>query len=374
MLDSDEWAELRSLQARAYGRDAVLTPTEAVRLRALEDRRFDRGVESVQQGPAEIGDAPAAEMLSAQSRAATERDDAAAGAAPADAETDAEADIGGRRTGTDAAASPRRSVLRAHWRPVAIATVALLVIGLGIGWLAFGRSGVSPVALTAEQQQWQNDLTVAGLYDSGSIRALAVEEGVVIWAATKDEQARTCLILRAEGVTQPSCDRTEVVAETGIYGGITVRAAGDQHRQLSVQMLLTAAGDPAVAISTYDYDPGVSGITYANEEESQAAERLIAEGFDGNSLWVVGYDGDVPVWTAVQTDSQHPCLIYDGSTPETPIICADPETMQDQTSSLVLNVVDSATGAVTHLELASNRGPAYLVITREGGVAGAGGD
>jgi hypothetical protein len=73
----------------------------------------------------------------------------------------------------------------------------------------------------------------------------------------------------------------------------------------------------------------------------------------------------------VQSDTQSSCLIYDGSTDDSPQTCLDPETMQEQGASLVLNVVDADSGAVTHFELASSTGPGYLVITHEADATGA---
>jgi len=398
MLSAEEQEELRSLQARAYGRDAVLTPTEADRLRELDDRRFAvRAAGSAADGSAGPPETSAEESTLEGStlegstlEGSTVQESTLEGStvgpgrrttvidAPEDgerADAGGTADEGAAEESSTSTAGALRATVRAYWRPLALAAAFVLVVGLGIGWLAFGRSGGSaPVELTAEQQEWQNTLLSGGRYDPGSIRALAVEEGAVVWTATMDENARTCLILGTGDVTMPQCDLTETAVVTGISGSITVDGEGDLQRQLSVQMLFTAAGDAAVAVSSYDYDPSFSGITYANDQESRTAERLADEGFDTNSLWVVGYDGDVPVWTAVKVDAQTQCLIYDGSTAEAPIACADPETMQDQASSLVLNVVDTETGGVTHLELPTSSGPGYLVITREGGVEGAGED
>ena len=370
MLGPDDLEELRSLQARAYGRDAGLTEAEADRLRELEERRVSGASETM---AAATPDAADSERVTA-----AETGEAGAGrAAPLPEEP-----VGsGEQPIAPALESPGtathssvRALLRRHWRPAVLAAAALLIAGTGIGWLASTLSAPAPVALTAEQQEWQNELLASGDYDSGSVRAVAVEEGAVVWTATKDGRSRTCLILSTGDVTQPSCDRTETVATTGIYGSITVSAEDDRQRQVAVQMLLTAAGEPAVAVSAYDYDTGISGITYANDEEALIAERLVDDGFDANSLWVVGYDDDVPVWSGVQTETQNPCLIYHGTAADDPVTCADPETMQEESSSLVLNVVDTETGGVTHLEMRSGQGPTYLVITREEGVVGAGGD
>lgn len=375
MLDAQESEELRSLQALAYGRDAALSDLDAMRLRELEERRFARSAEGAQGATTAPDAAESTETAPEGGRDTwvTDADDrvpTAGAGGSADQEADAEESAA-------PAASARASLLaavRTHWRPVAFAVAAVLAIGVGVGWIAFGRSTATPIELTAEQQDWQHALISDGLYDSGSVRALAVEEGVVVWTATKNHRERTCLILGTGEITVPTCERTEIVTETGTYGAITVKGDGDVDRQVGAQMLFTASGEPAVAVSVYDYDPGESGITYANEEESNIAKRLTEDGYEAGSLWVVGYDGDVPVWSAVEAETQNHCLIYDGSIDDAPVTCADPETMQEQSSSLVLTVVDSATGSMTNLEMPSNSGPGYLVITREGGMAGAGGD
>lgn len=374
MLDAGELEELRHLQARAYGRDAALTDAEAVRLRDLEERRVARIPESAEPASLPPEKASAARGDGAGAGRQTPAD---IGASEGRVREDGPLDPPPvpEQEESPAVASPSLVALaRGHWRSLAIAAAVVLVIGLGVGWLAFGKPAIAPVELTAEQQKWQDDLISAGVYDQGSIRALAVEEGAVIWSATRDERERTCLILGTGEMTQPSCDRTERIGDTGIYGAITVRGTDDRQRQVSVQMLLTASGEPAVAVTSYDAESGVSGITYANDEETRTAERLAEDGFEANSLWVVGYDGDVPVWTGMKRDSQNQCLIYDGSAADSPSVCADPETMQEQASSLVLTVVDSETGETTSLELASNHGPSALVITRGGGVVGAGED
>ncbi|UPL18506.1 hypothetical protein [Microbacterium aurugineum] len=375
MLDAEESEELRSLHARAYGRDSALTAAEAVRLRELEDRRRTTAAAPKSEEPTQV------EEPTQLPHAAHVDGTDSVGPSPGERRDEpSPADRSGGEMSepiAEAHASPGSSlrsllvVTRSHWRPVAFATVAVLLVGLGVGWLAFGRSHDAPVALSPEQQQWEDDLVAGGDYDPGSVRALGVEEGAVIWTATKDGRERTCLILSTGDVTLPNCDETESVSAQGIYGSITVRSEEDLQRQISAQMLFTASGEPAVAVNSYDYDPTQTGITYANEEESQTAARLTREGFDAGSLWVVGYDGDVPLWTAVERDSQNSCLIYDGSTDDSPQTCLDPETMQEQGASLVLNVVDADSGAVTHFELASSTGAGYLVITHEADAAGA---
>ncbi|WP_435743123.1 hypothetical protein [Microbacterium sp. PMB16] len=364
MLSAEEVAELRALHERAYGREGGLTATEAARLRELDERRLttasgSRVVEARDSWVAEPVEAPA---LGPSTGSGTQESASAESPATDDV---IEPAVGGTL----------RSLLRARWRPVALAVVALLAIGVGAGWALFGRSSDAVVALTSEQQEWQNDLLVAGRYDAGSVRAVAVEEGVVVWTATKDDRAQTCLILSDGKTTAPTCQKAETVADMGLQGSMVVTEDGDTEQpvgEVNAQLLLSASGEPAVVVNTFDYsDMGM--ITYASEEETRIAERLVEEGMDPGSIWVVGYDRGVPIWSTMTVDSGRQCLVYDGSTDPIEMTCDDTQLLQEQGASLVVEHVGED-GEKTTFELSPNVGPTYLVITRQGGVSGAGGE
>jgi hypothetical protein len=212
------------------------------------------------------------------------------------------------------------------------------------------------------------------VYDSGSVRAVAVEDGVVVWLATQDERENTCIILSNGERTRPSCQSTETVEEDGIFGQLLVEISEAVRREVMASVFFAPSGEAVVRMDSWDQTPGMSGITYANEEETRIAAELAQDGFDPHSIWVAGYDRDVPVWTATEIDSQTQCLIYGGATSSSPRVCADPQTMTEQESGLVLNVVDPLSGQATTFEMSPNTGPAYLIITRERGETGAGGD
>ncbi|WP_431806838.1 hypothetical protein [Microbacterium paraoxydans] len=374
--------ELRVLQRKAYARDGALTPAEADRLRELEEqRRFATAAAS----PVSHAAAPA-DARAGSAPASARSSDVRPGA---DASTDAgdalEASIdpdGDTQNAPDAAEEARETVtsgnrlvgpLRSRRGAVAVvAALALIAVGVGIGWSVFGRPPGPAVALTAEQRAWQEDVVASDVYDPGSVRALAVEEGVVLWTATQQQGERTCLILGAGASTMPSCDRTEIVQQSGLYGSFTLSSDDDGQRQVSAQLLLGPNGEAVVAASTGEYS---TAIQYANDEESATARRLAEAGFDPGSIWVTGYDGDVPLWSATQVETGRQCLIYDGSTADAPVACETPETLAEYGPGLFLQVTDAETGAVTNYELPGNvAGPSVLVITREGSVAGAGGD
>lgn len=364
MLDPDELAEMRALQARGYGRDADLTDDDAARLSELEGRRL-AGADGV---PA--ADRPQTPDVSElrPSTSAGSGVTARSGIGPGDSAVEEPV----RQTSGPAAASDR-SVVRTLWRPIALAGAAALVVGVGLGWFLFGRPVHDAVALTPEQEGWQSALLAEGVYDSGSMRAIAVEEGVVVWTATKDEQKDTCLILGNGKISRPSCQPSES-ADDGLWGSLVVEVDAKVRREVMASVLFAPSGEAAVRVEVVDQTPGSTSITYANEKETSTAAQLAEQGFDPNSIWVAGYDGDVPIWTAIEFESQAQCLIFDGSTPTSPRVCAEPQTMTEQGSGLVLNVVDADSGKTTTFEMGSNYGPSYLVITRERGELGAGGD
>ncbi|PQZ54085.1 MULTISPECIES: hypothetical protein [unclassified Microbacterium] len=377
MLGADEVEELRSLQARAYGRDAALTEAEALRLDDLEGRRFVPAAASVDTTtpldsatPLDVASSPATARLPGEGagelrgvEAEHRQDDAA--------ESFAAADAGSSTAGGDTRdpVETVRSLLRAHWRPAVLVAAALVVVGAGVGWMLFGRSGPAPVALSAQQQEWQGALLAGDLYDQGSVRALAVEQGAVIWTATKDDGERTCLLVAKSASALPNCELTETVEKTGLFGAVTLESSDEVRRELNVQMMFTASGEPAVAARTEEYGPGTTnGVMYANAEEAEKAKRIAAQGFEINSLWVIGYDGEVPVWTGMEVKGFQTCLIYDGSDEQFPRVCADALTMQEQSATLVLNVVDDESGDVTRLELpTASNGSSSLMVTRVGG-------
>lgn len=371
--------ELRALQRKAYARDGALTAAEAARLAALEELR--------RAGRADASAVPARDAAACDTGPASDANtdsasgaDAVSGGGPGDASPES-ADGSDPGAGVDSESSGRTDatgVLGAlrNRRPLvlALAAVLLVAVGVGIGWAAFGRSAAPAVALTAEQQVWHNDLVASGVYDPGSVRALAVEDDVVIWTATQEQRARICLVLGSGESTMPSCGPAEQVENTGLYGSLTLGADEERQRQVSAQLLLTASGEAAVAAASSDYSSTVTGIEYANDEENATAERLAEDGFDPNSIWVAGYDGDVPLWVASRVGEGRQCLIYDGSTAEAPMTCEAAETFGEYGRGLTLEVADVASGAMTRYELPMDAGPMFLVITREGGVAGAGGD
>ncbi|MGG1909985.1 hypothetical protein AB1285_23900 [Microbacterium sp. NRRL B-14842] len=178
MTDDDDVEERRALQRKAFGPGGGLTDAEAARLRQLDAAR--RSPSPVP--PPSLG-----------SFAAAEDDDEPSAGDDAPVEPDEEsADIVTAQSDVPAQRRRRRSL-----GMLALGAVVVLLLGVGVGWLAFGRSGGTAVSLSAEQQGWQSDLVASGRFDPGSVRALATEDDAVIWVATQNGGASICLVLGA---------------------------------------------------------------------------------------------------------------------------------------------------------------------------------
>lgn len=258
------------------------------------------------------------------------------------------------------------SPLRAMWRPLAALAALMLALGVGLGWVLFERRGVAAMELSAEQQGWQTEILAEGDYDPGSLRAVEEAAGVVAWIATKNSGAQTCLVMSAGERPVPFCLRAEEAQDQGLYGNYSV-VRNDIRTDITVQVLFTDDGEPALGTSQYTVDPSSSvGMVYATDEETRIAANLAESGYATNSIWVAGYDGDVPIWSAMLLETQELCLIYDGSTPDPLTACQDPSDLVPGGEGITLSVVDPATGAVTEIEYAA-AGPQYLVITKNGG-------
>jgi len=260
------------------------------------------------------------------------------------------------------------SSLRDRWRAIAVIAAMMLVLGVGAGWMLFERRGVAAIELSAEQQAWQNGILAEGDYDPGSLRAVEEAAGVVVWIATRNGGEQTCLIMSAGERPAPFCRRGEEAHDQGLFGNYSV-VRNDIRIDITVQVLFTDDGEPAIQTSQYTVDPSSSaGMVYATDEETRIAANLSELGYEPNSIWVAGYDGDVPIWTATLVETQEMCLIYDGSAPDPLTACQDPSDLVPGGESITLSIVDPATGAVTEIDYAAS-GPQYLVITRNGGAA-----
>ena len=334
MPDADEMTELRSLQERAYGRDGGLSDDEAARLRELERTAGDEG------------EAPAS-PVQVEGRASE------GGLA---AEAPAETEPSSRRPDGPA------SALRTHGALLAVVLVAAIGAGLLAGWLLFAHSAPQGMPLDTEQQGWQEEILVSGVYDRGSLRAVAAEDGAVVWFATRDGGETVCAIIGDGVTTSPACRNRALALLQGVHTSLR-RAVEGGENQVDAQMLLDAEGDPAVVTSNYLIGVDLDNA-YANAAEQRTAESLIDEGYAPTSLAVVGYDGDVPIWTGMTIDDGRWCLIYRAPSSPAESVCDGQGPLFNDGGVLRLVRQDADAGASTTFEYRFGPGSPYLQITR----------
>ena len=343
MLDADRSVELRALQARAYGRAGALSAADAARLRELESAKTRLAGPPATRSPETRAPDPAQAP-----RGVAEEEGSAS---PADPAVDVE-----RQGGSPLIA------LRHHRRLAVAVATAFAVIGLALGWLLFTDRGPAPMQLSAQQEEWQSAIVASGDFDPGSVRAMAEEEGVVIWFATKNESADVCLVLGHEDATAPACTTREQAVVQGVNATLTKPVSQSQTYDVEAQMLLTPAGEPAVVTRSYITSPQSTAM-FASPDEAEAATALAERtGLDRRTILVAGYDDDVPIWTGIDMSTQRYCLVYDGSMPDPPMACDDSIMLADADRTLVLDVVDE--GKTTRYEYRFGYGQQYLTVTK----------
>lgn len=233
MPDAEAIVELRSLQERAYGRGGGLSDVDAARLRELE------GLPAVERGSATAEEPRVVERGSEATetkRGSLHRFQGTGDSSPS-----------GRST-TEARSTPRlRSGLRARGAALAALIVAILV-GVLVGWALFSPRAPQAVPLSAEQQSWQNEILVSAVYDSGSLRPIAEEDGTIVWFATRDGGDIVCAIISDGETTAPACRERDVAIMRGLQTSLRREVDGGEGL-VEAQILFDAEGDPAALTS-----------------------------------------------------------------------------------------------------------------------------
>ena len=340
MLSDRETDERRGLQKAAYAPGGGLSGTDAARLTELEAKRVSAGD-------------PIAEQRSIAEH-------------PPPAETAVLAESDERTGVTDdpsAAGTVIRAMTKRHWIPY-IAAISALVVGAGIGWLASDLSHApASIAVTPEQRARGESLPGEG-YDVGSIRPLAERAGVIAWYHTADAGERTCLILDDGEDETTTCAFTEIVRSEPLFGAHQSPVDDEAIGYTYGTLIFTLDDRPAVQLDGYESRAAVDD-QFSSEVERSIAERLVDDEFLLDSLMVVGYRDEVPVWTGSRKPDEY-CLIYapTGGAPKAE--CIDPrETEQDMILEVSEGEGDSLGLVVFELIRPLEDVSPYLVITEQ---------
>ena len=349
--------ELRMLQHKAYGRDGGLTDAEAARLRELEHRDEPAAVveDAVVVGDAVDGSTSVAETPVVED---------ASGAAS----TDAEPTTSRSRTGM--------RELRRHWRFAAVASVLLLAIGVGAGWVLFGQDSEA-IALTAEQQQRRLELYDSGDYDEGSLRAVGQDDqGALVWYGTKIDGEQQCLVLDVAEESGQQCAPPDGSSTFSLSTSVTIPGVADPASEVvsdigvGAYLVFSTTGEPMVSIQRWEQTIGGLAQQFMGEERTRA-EELMSEG-TVRGISIIGSFRDEPVWLIDDDadDSMQTCLVVDAAGGERQ--CLPIEVAIEDGLSTVVFVDDGADGSeawTIQVAYTVSQTP-YLVITRDPTLAG----
>ncbi|WP_217183008.1 hypothetical protein [Streptomyces sp. AC495_CC817] len=366
MLHADDTAELRALQARAYGRDGGLTDAEARRLRELEDARTE-GVGVTQAAPDRVEESakPLADAEAEAEARSAPPTQAAPGAHPPGGPAPQPADAAEPAPLTEARVPSLRDVVRARWRLVAAASALLVAIGVGAGWALFApRSHEIP--LTEAEVERRAELYETGKYDDGSLRIVARDDDAVVWFATRSgEPDLQCVVLDVGDLSNGNCVDLDAATQMGLNASVSRPVEDDGEgrvtggESVSAYGMLSLSGEPMIAIQRWNYEDTLLG--QFEEDDRPRAQELIDDGYSPN-LSIIGSYHEKPVWLAERLDDSGTvmrCLVVDdgGATACGP----DAEVVE---SGLTLAIVDDD-GIPTTLEARFTgqwRTP-YLTIT-----------
>ncbi|WP_439256129.1 hypothetical protein [Microbacterium sp. A94] len=288
MLDESETAQLRSLQKRAYGRGGGLAAEDAARLHELESKLRPRVAAPSVVEPVER----AAPVWGAE---AVELSEVPDGSELPEESPSPE---------PEASAPSRRTRGR---RRLALAAVGALLIGMGIGWTLWGWN-TAEFALATTHSEKRAELEKSGDYDPGTVAALSESHGVVIWRAESQEGERTCIIVTTPVQKQSGCAELDQSNLGAANVSITVPEGDEAEGQmLNAFLLLSANGEVVPAIQLWNPEDN-NWESQFSEEEREALDRVEAAGFDRNSLSILGYDGERPIWTSWGNEM---CLIVE---------------------------------------------------------------
>lgn len=177
---------------------------------------------------------------------------------------------------------------------VILAAVVSLLLGVGVGWLLFGRADAAP-ALTDAQRGTLVQLDASEEFDPGSIFLVGARDGAEAWYATKEADDSECLVLIAGDERTTACQRTGRANSFGLQANLN--ATIDDEQVIVWAVLLEGSDGEMVAVIQrepnaveYDWRSQYSG------RDLEIAEFIDARGYSGDSLQVVGYDDALPVW------------------------------------------------------------------------------
>ena len=302
MTEADA-AELDELRAKAYGPDGAISDAEAQRLVELQALARGTRIHATETPPTadagtdpDAADGAATAMQSSapetsESSTEDERLHEESNVTEADGDSAAEPDAVARPAGA-------RGIITRRWFPYAALGFALL-LGFGVGFAVFGQEVLRSVALSLSVGGEQAELEAKGEYDPGSITPLEQVREATIWHATRGDGETQCVLVTVEDRHERACTPTVEFDEhgAGVFAGISLPAdEGSEADGLNVNVIRALDGDLDVQVQIWT--PGMwDWRSRYTEAELTVIDRIEREtDVAGESLELIGYDGDQPIW------------------------------------------------------------------------------
>lgn len=296
----------RELQRRAFSPGGGLTESEASELRVLSAPLADPEPADPEPADPEPGEQepPAAQEPLAAPVGGSD-------ALRSEGEAERRSDLAGpgedeaTAPGHDATAPGRNATAPGRHRPrpgipiLLLAAVVAVLLGLGVGWLAFGRAGGGP-GMTGAQRETLVQLDSSGEFDAGSVALVGTKHGAEAWHATKGAGESECLVLIAEEERQTACAEAGQPNSFGLQANLGLQADGE-HVMIWAVLLEDTDGERVAIIQReiasgerYDWRSQYSG------RDLEIAEFLDSSGYRGDALQLIGYDDTLPIWMTLE--------------------------------------------------------------------------
>ncbi|WP_336645827.1 hypothetical protein [Microbacterium sp. USHLN186] len=344
MLSEAEGSRRRELQGKAYTAGGGLTDAEARELRDLDagHSAASASVPPAEERPeqAAMPERPggAASALPDEPDEPDEPDDPDALDAPVERNAPGEPH--------ETSAPPRRRRLPA----VLLSAAVALVLGLGVGWLLFQRGDATP-AMTAEQTEVMVELEKTKTFDAGSVVFVGERYGVSAWRATAQDGAQNCLALHVDDRQQHNCMPPPDGEETFPQPVNASIGSADGKWMYWAMIAEDLSGREHVLIQRHGM--GVEGdwTSEYTPDELIYAQTLVDRGVEPGSLYIVGYDGQTPVFLS-QFDER--CVyVVDRESMDVAQAC---DASQGETLSLTVG------DTVYQVQESGNRGPVLTIL------------
>lgn len=187
------------------------------------------------------------------------------------------------------------TIVRRRWL-LPVVTIVAVVLGAGIGWLLFsGQPG--PTAMDASQQNTWTKLEASGQYDPGSIHLVGHKYDADVWTATQRDSTVECLLMTRGGDPVADCRPLDQQSDDAksLQATMSFTEGGIEYSMWAT-LMNDITGNPVAVMQRQDANNTWDWRSIYTPDELTTVDTLVSAGYDGQSLRIAGYDGNVPVW------------------------------------------------------------------------------